>query len=87
MYVRKHFKEEAKEAMTEMVRDIRKEFDHILDDLEWMDDSTRIRAKVAHSSSGSGSCLSNKFGSLQLGSMPWINQLFFSLLWYTSIKS
>jgi len=45
MYVRKHFKEEAKDAMTEMVRDIRKEFDHILDDLEWMDDSTRVRAK------------------------------------------
>ena len=59
MYVRKHFKEEAKDAMTEMVRDIRKEFDHILDDLEWMDDSTRVRAKVAFRSTfinyGSGS--------------------------------
>ena len=46
MYVRKHFKEEAKESMQEMVQDIRKEFENILDHLDWMDDATKGRAKV-----------------------------------------
>ena len=46
MYVQKHFKEEAKHAMDEMVRDIRAEFDRIVDELDWMDPSTKIRAKV-----------------------------------------
>jgi len=46
MYVRKHFKEEAKQSMEEMVRDIRTEFDNILDNIDWMDEKTRERAKV-----------------------------------------
>jgi len=50
MYVQKHFKEEAKHAMDEMVRDIRAEFDRIVDELDWMDPSTKIRAKAKLSS-------------------------------------
>ena len=46
MYVQKHFKEEAKKSMDEMVRDIRKEFDNILNEVDWMDDKTKKRAKV-----------------------------------------
>lgn len=46
MYVQKNFKEEAKQAMKEMVRDIRAEFDSILDHIDWMDESTRVRAKA-----------------------------------------
>ena len=46
MYVRKHFKEESKQAMLEMVQDIRREFDLILDELDWMDESTKTKGKV-----------------------------------------
>ena len=46
MYVRKHFKETAKESMLEMVQDIRLELKKILDRVDWMDDLTRARAKV-----------------------------------------
>ena len=46
MYVQKHFKEEAKKSMDEMVRDIRKEFDNILNEIDWMDNKTKKRAKV-----------------------------------------
>ena len=46
MYVQKHFKEEAKAAMDEMVRDIRHEFDRILDEIDWMDSKTKRQAKV-----------------------------------------
>ena len=46
MYVRKHFKETAKESMLEMVHDIRLELKKILDRVDWMDDLTRARAKV-----------------------------------------
>ena len=45
LYVKKHFKEEAKRAMDEMVRDIRGEMDVILKNIEWMDDKTRVRAR------------------------------------------
>ena len=45
MYVSKHFNEEAKHAMEEMVRDIRGEFNQILTEIDWMDDETRVRAK------------------------------------------
>lgn len=45
MYVTKHFKEEAKHAMKEMVRDIRNEFDTILTNINWMDTKTKRRAK------------------------------------------
>jgi predicted metalloendopeptidase len=43
---RKHFNEKAKEAMEEMVRDIRDQFNTILNTIDWMDDKTRKRAKV-----------------------------------------
>lgn len=46
MYVQKHFKEEAKKSMDEMVRDIRKEFDNILNEIDWMDNKTKKRAKA-----------------------------------------
>ena len=45
MYVRKHFKEDAKQAALEMVHDIREEFDQILDEIDWMDENTKARAK------------------------------------------
>merc|ERR1712158_279619 len=45
LYVKKHFKEEAKRAMDEMVRDIRAEMDVILKTIQWMDDKTRVRAR------------------------------------------
>merc|ERR1711990_654266 len=45
LYVKKHFKEEAKRAMDEMVRDIRAEMDVILKSIQWMDDKTRVRAR------------------------------------------
>merc|ERR1719266_1975460 len=45
MYVKKHFKEDAKAAMNEMVKDIRAEMDAILSNIKWMDDETRVRAK------------------------------------------
>jgi len=44
MYVSKHFKEESKDAMKEMVRDIRTEFEKILTDIDWMDKKTKKRA-------------------------------------------
>ena len=43
--MKKHFKEEAKRAMDEMVRDIRAEMDVILKSIKWMDDKTRVRAR------------------------------------------
>lgn len=45
MYVRQYFEEEARQAANEMVKDIRSVFAEILDELEWMDDETRKRAK------------------------------------------
>jgi len=45
MYVTKYFNRDAKAAMDEMVKDIRKEFDIILDEIDWMDEETRRRAK------------------------------------------
>jgi len=45
MYVTKHFNEDAKHAMDEMVRDIRREFNRILDEITWMDNDTRERAR------------------------------------------
>jgi len=44
MYVSKHFKEDAKTSMLEMVSDIREEFQQILNEISWMDDKTRTRA-------------------------------------------
>jgi len=45
MYVTKHFNEDAKHTMDEMVRDIRHEFDNILSEISWMDGETRKRAR------------------------------------------
>ncbi|CAG0923779.1 unnamed protein product, partial [Notodromas monacha] len=45
MYVRRYFDESAKHAALEMVQDIREEFDDILDEIDWMDSKTRLRAK------------------------------------------
>ena len=44
-YVTKHFNEDAKHSMNEMVKDIRAEMEKILQNLDWMDDMTRERAK------------------------------------------
>eukprot|EP00092_Neocalanus_flemingeri_P081366 GFUD01101616.1.p1 GENE.GFUD01101616.1~~GFUD01101616.1.p1 ORF type:complete len:767 (-),score=189.44 GFUD01101616.1:111-2411(-) len=46
LYVTKHFNEEAKHVMNEMVRDIRNEFEEILTKINWMDSKTRKRAKA-----------------------------------------
>ena len=46
MYVQKHFKEDSKQAALEMVADIRREFDSILDEIDWMDPRTKKRAKA-----------------------------------------
>ena len=43
MYVQKYFKEDAKQAALEMVADIRREFDTILDEIDWMDANTKAR--------------------------------------------
>jgi predicted metalloendopeptidase len=45
MYVRRFFDESAKHSALEMVQDIRAEFDEILDEIDWMDEKTRLRAK------------------------------------------
>jgi membrane metallo-endopeptidase-like protein 1 len=44
MYAKKYFKAAAKEITDEMVVQIREEFKLMLDDLDWMDDTTRARA-------------------------------------------
>merc|ERR1740129_386284 len=46
LYVQKHFNQDAKEKMLEMVRDVRTEFDNILNEVDWMDEATRKRAKA-----------------------------------------
>ena len=45
MYVREYFKEEARQSVNEMVKDIQAVFNGIIDELDWMDDGTRGRAK------------------------------------------
>lgn len=45
LYVRKFFKEESKKAAVEMVNDIRRQFEIILDNVTWMDNVTRAAAK------------------------------------------
>lgn len=44
MYVIKHFHDAAKDDMLEMVSDIRHEFKKILNEISWMDPTTRLRA-------------------------------------------
>jgi len=45
LYVKSHFKEDAKAAMDSMVKNIRKEMEHILARIQWMDPSTKQRAQ------------------------------------------
>lgn len=45
MYVKRHFTKEAKEAMLDMIRYLKLAFGKIVDDLDWMDDETKKRAK------------------------------------------
>lgn len=44
LYVRKHFKEDAKATALEMVNNIRAEFTKILEKVEWMDAETKMAA-------------------------------------------
>lgn len=46
MYVREYFQESARQSLNEMVKDLRAVFAEIIDQLEWMDDETRARAKT-----------------------------------------
>lgn len=46
LYVRKHFKEEAKAKVVELVTNIKKEFKEILKDIDWMDDDTKAAADM-----------------------------------------
>ena len=45
MYVREYFEEDARQSANDMVKDIRSVFTEIIDELAWMDDETRVRAK------------------------------------------
>ncbi len=45
MYVRRYFKEDAKQSALEMVHDIRNEFEALLNKVDWMDPNTRRKAK------------------------------------------
>ena len=45
LYVQSHFSTEDKSAVKDMVNEIRNTFPKILDNLEWMDDATRAKAK------------------------------------------
>lgn len=44
LYVRKHFKEDAKQTALDMVNGIRAEFMKILEQVDWMDETTRQAA-------------------------------------------
>ena len=44
-YVLKHFNDESKEIMLEMVSDLRNEFESILNLIDWMDDETKEKAQ------------------------------------------
>lgn len=45
MYVREYFQESARQAVKEMVNDLRNVFTELIDNVPWMDNSTRERAK------------------------------------------
>ena len=45
MYDREYFEEDARQSANDMVKDIRSVFTEIIDELAWMDDETRVRAK------------------------------------------
>eukprot|EP00092_Neocalanus_flemingeri_P037441 GFUD01040769.1.p1 GENE.GFUD01040769.1~~GFUD01040769.1.p1 ORF type:complete len:795 (-),score=190.06 GFUD01040769.1:142-2526(-) len=46
LYVSKYFDEKSKTTALEMVTEIRSQFESILDQVDWMDDSTKAKAKV-----------------------------------------
>ncbi|MCL6219569.1 M13 family metallopeptidase [Zunongwangia pacifica] len=45
LYVKKYFPEEAKERMQELVNNVQKAYAKRIEDLEWMSDSTKLKAK------------------------------------------
>ena len=45
MYVREYFDEAARQSAIEMVKDIREVFTEMIDELEWLDEGTKLRAK------------------------------------------
>jgi len=45
LYVSKYFDEKSKSTALEMVTEIRKQFNIILENIDWMDDDTKLRAK------------------------------------------
>ena len=45
MYVREYFDEAARQSAIEMVKDIREVFTEMIDELEWLDEETKLRAK------------------------------------------
>lgn len=44
LYIRKYFDEDSKKKALEMVQDIREEFKKILEELDWMDETTKKAA-------------------------------------------
>lgn len=46
LYVRKYFRQDSKAAALEMVNNIRKEFENILEEVNWMDDKVKIEVFV-----------------------------------------
>lgn len=44
LYVRKYFPEESRHEAQSMVDDIRREFEHLVQKLTWMDDETKLAA-------------------------------------------
>ena len=45
MYVQKHFTPEAKKEMLDMIGYIKRAFERILDDITWMDERTKVKAR------------------------------------------
>ena len=46
VYVKKHFKPEAKERMVKLVKNLQKSFEQRINDLDWMDSSTKKEAQL-----------------------------------------
>lgn len=45
IYVERHFNEEAKQRVLDLVNNLQKAFEHRIDQLDWMSDSTKVKAK------------------------------------------
>lgn len=45
LYVKRHFGEDAKKRVTELVNNLQKAFENRINNLDWMSDSTKIKAK------------------------------------------